>query len=391
MLLKKNLPYYISAVVVFILLATVCSTLVRAIEYGGLGARPANPDPSNPRTESIFVYTLEPTEQKKDAVMVYNNSSSRKEIIVYAVDAQTSNTGAFTCRQLVEPKNQVGSWIQLEKTELRLEPTESEEVPFTVSVPGRVEVGEHNGCIVVQEKAKQTTDSGVALSFRSALRVAITVPGDIVKELSFTDFKIDRLESGAYTFTPHFKNTGNVSVDADIKVKAQNVFRLANYSDGGKFPVLAQQSAQFNFEMSQPFWGGFYRTKATATYNKDPNAVLGQESEEQATISSASKWVVVPPKPLALLIEITLIALVFGSLAYWMRSKRHLRHLRSSWEAYTVKSGDNVKSIAGSHKVSWKKFALINKLKPPYALEKGQKVLVPSVQNHGHVSKKHEK
>ncbi len=43
-----------------------CSFSVEAIEYGGFGGRPAYPRADNPRTESIFLYTLEPGAVQKE-------------------------------------------------------------------------------------------------------------------------------------------------------------------------------------------------------------------------------------------------------------------------------------------------------------------------------------
>ena len=37
-----------------------------AIEYGGFGGRPAYPRADNPRTESIFIHTLEPGAIQKE-------------------------------------------------------------------------------------------------------------------------------------------------------------------------------------------------------------------------------------------------------------------------------------------------------------------------------------
>lgn len=37
-----------------------------AIEYGGFGGRPAYPRADNPRTESIFIHTLEPGAVQKE-------------------------------------------------------------------------------------------------------------------------------------------------------------------------------------------------------------------------------------------------------------------------------------------------------------------------------------
>src|SRR3989344_4034401 len=86
-----------------------------AIETGDFGGRPAYPRPDNPRTESIFVHTLEPGDIQKEGVLTINNSAERKTMLVYAVDSTPSTGGAFACEQLSQTKNDIGAWIALEK------------------------------------------------------------------------------------------------------------------------------------------------------------------------------------------------------------------------------------------------------------------------------------
>ncbi len=123
-----------------------------AIEYGGLGGRPAFPQEDNPRTDSIFVHTAEPGTVIEEGVRVVNNKQETKTALVYATDSTPSTGGAFACEQMSDTKDTVGAWIQLEKSEVTLEPGTNELVPFTITIPAHASVGEHNGCIVIQEK-----------------------------------------------------------------------------------------------------------------------------------------------------------------------------------------------------------------------------------------------
>lgn len=123
-----------------------------AIEYGGFGGRPAFPRADNPRTESIFVHTLEPGAVQKEGVTVINNSTETKTVFVYAADSTPSTGGAFACKQFAEEQTDVGSWIKLEKNEIKLAAGSTQMIPFTITIPNNASVGEHNGCILIQEK-----------------------------------------------------------------------------------------------------------------------------------------------------------------------------------------------------------------------------------------------
>jgi hypothetical protein len=63
-------------------------------------------------------------------------------------------------------------------------------------VPENAGVGEHNGCILIQEK-KQKTDgqTGVSLSVRTGIRLVVTVPGDIVRKLEIDGFVLNRTKN----------------------------------------------------------------------------------------------------------------------------------------------------------------------------------------------------
>lgn len=55
-----NFALFVRRVLISILCISSFSLSVEAIEYGGFGGRPAYPRADNPRTESIFIHTLEP-------------------------------------------------------------------------------------------------------------------------------------------------------------------------------------------------------------------------------------------------------------------------------------------------------------------------------------------
>ncbi len=155
-----------------------------AIEYGGFGGRPAYPRADNPRTESIFIHTLEPGAVQKEGITVINNSSETKTVLVYAADSTPSTGGAFACKQFAEEQTDVGSWVKLTKNEIKLGAGTTQLIPFTITVPENAGVGEHNGCILIQEKKeKKDGQPGVNLSIRTGLRLAITIPGDIERKL----------------------------------------------------------------------------------------------------------------------------------------------------------------------------------------------------------------
>lgn len=357
------------------------SGVVLAVGNASIGGKPANPRPDNPRSQSIFVHELEPGSKTDDAIRVINNTDQTKTLLVYAVDSQIASDGAFACAQKADTPVSVGTWITLAESKVTLEPHSSKDVDFTIRVPDTASAGEQNGCIVVQdsERTPSPESNGLMLSFRSAVRVAITVPGDITKQLDFTGPVVVGGRDKIVQLSAGLKNNGNVSLDTAVEVRIRSFFGNTLRSAGGTFPVLARSEGVFNFEVDKPFWGGWYRVDATATYDSDPEYSLG-ESGESATITSPQKWVFVSPEPLALLVELLLLVAVLSAVAVWVLRRRRHQKLHARSVSYVVKKGDSLQSVAKKHGVSWKVVAKLNKLQAPYHIEPGQKLKIPGTE-----------
>lgn len=367
-----------AAICAAVAIAFMAQSPALAIENGGIGGKPANPNKDNPRSSSIFVYELEPGSVKADEVQVINNTASQKTLLVYAVDSQVASGGAFTCAQKIDQSVSVGGWIKLDKSEVTLEPNSFQNIPFTITVPETASAGESNGCIVVQDAERKTSseNSGIALSFRTAIRVAVTVPGDITKDLSFTGLSAKRADKSILQLSTGLKNNGNVSLDADLDLRFKTVFGATVKELGGTFPVLARSEAAFNFEADEPFWGGWYKVSAQATYNSDPDKSIG-EGGATKTIAGHTLTVFIAPKPQALLIELAVTAVVAGGAAWIIRSRLRIKKLRAKSKSYIVKEGVTLHKIANTYGVPWKTIAKINGLKPPYHLEPGSRIKIP--------------
>ncbi len=353
-----------------------------AVEYGGVGGRPANPRDDNPRTQSIFVYELTPGSTFSDAVRVFNNTDADTTVSVGAVDSVGSSDGAFACAQEAEPKVGVGSWITLSRNSVFVPARENRTVDFTITVPAGASVGEQSGCITMQDVQQEPVDGqgGVVLSFRSAIRVAVTIPGDIVKSISFVNVELgaNATDSKVYTIRPIIANSGNVSLDTKLDIRLVSLFGITEDSVTATYPILPGTTASWNFDVDRPFWGGLYRADVTAQYNDNIKDTLGQTSGgSETTISQSSALVYVAPTPLAAAIQLAGLALLVAGIVLLVRRLTHKRAVAKHWKNHTVQQGQSLQAIAKSHHVSWKKLATANKLRAPYHVEPGQVIKIP--------------
>ncbi len=367
------------------ILATVLSLIVlapiaAAVEYQGIGGRPANPVKDNPRTQSIFVYELDPGSSKEDAVRVFNNTDTTRTITLDAVDSVLSSGGAFACAQSADAKSDVGAWTVLSKTKLVLPAGGSATVPFTVTVPKEVAVGEHDGCITIQDKSNKQTnaDGGVVLGFRSGIRMAVSIPGDIVKRLEIDSLEVKERKKDTFRVVPTVSNKGNVSLDTDVTVSFQTLFGTTiGETITSTYPVLQRSTASWNLQLERPFWGGWYRAHTAVSYNNSTSAGLGETdgTTEEKELSSAVFFA--PPTLAAALIELLILAAIAGVIGAYVQKQQDIQHIRAHWEDYVAKKDDTLVSLAKDRHVSWRKLARVNKVKAPYTLEKGKKLKVP--------------
>lgn len=349
-------------------------------ETGSIGIAPAFPKPNNARSRSIFILTLKGGEVVEDGVRVYNYTSESRTVLVDVVDSISATDGSFSCKQNSENKTAVGKWIKLAAKEVTVSPKSNELVTFTVSVPDKVAPGEHGACITAQDTKNVAAKSGagVLLGFRNAIRVAITVPGKIVKDLRIEKVDVARNEKGNYTVSPISKNTGNVSLDVKARAQLKSFFGEQTEVKAADYPVIAGATTGWAFEFKQPFWGGFYRAYTSLSYNANPATGLGdQVNGEQKKIRRDTGYFFMMPKPQALAVELSLPLLALGALISTLRRKHIRRTAYKKLESYTVQAGDTIVSIAAAHACKWKKLAKLNGLRPPYMLQSGQIVLLP--------------
>ncbi len=366
-----------------------------AIEYGGIGGRPAYPRGDNPRSQSIFIHNnVQTGSVVNEGIKVLNNTAETKSMVVYATDSVVASGGNFACAQKADGNKNVGNWIKLAKDEVMLASMSNEVIPFAINIPATADVGEHSGCIVIQEKSPSADVkagiSGVSLSFRTGIRVSLTVPGDLKKELKIKDFSVKKNENssvGGYVLTPTIQNLGNTAVDADTKVSPRYFFGRALRDASGKIltfggasPVLRGQDASRNYELTRDhlFWGGWYRVGLTVDYNADPNVDENSSQDVVLThLAGPTLTIFAFPQPVALIIEIVVLLIILLLLYLFIIKWKRKNWIKNNWIEHKVKSGDSVEHLVEHYHVAWKLFVKTNHLRPPYTLKVGEVVKVP--------------
>lgn len=363
----------------------VFSPLVSA-ESGNVGGKPAHPDPSNPRTSTIFIKTVEPGETTEDGVQVINNTDTTKTIQVYAVDSVKSSGGAFACAQAADPLVDAGSWVKLASSSVTLASGQKIIVDFKIVAPDNASPGEHNACIVLQEKTDASVQAGIGLNFRTAIRVAVLVPGDIIKKIVPSSISAE-VKAKNVAVSAKVKSESNVSLDTNVKVNLRSLIYGRAQTQDNTFPVLRGEEAEWNFEFKRPFWGGFYKANFSASYNADTSLGLGESGNGKLTeIMGPSKNVFIWPQPVALIVELFVLVVVLFVLILIPKKLLGRRSVKKKWVERRVHAGETITEIAQEVGVRWKRLAKVNKIKAPYNLVIGSFIRVPATKSTGSVT-----
>jgi hypothetical protein len=297
-----------------------------------VGIKPTNPDPTNSRTQSIFIYQSAVNTTLADSVSLTNNGALPESVIVYAVDSQISSGGAFACAQKVEVATDLGSWITLKQESVTIAAGATISVPFTISVPSTAATGEHDACLIVQSDPAKSptaaTNAGVSLSYRSGARVILTVPGELIKKISIGSLTSVTKDT-KITATPTAKNDGNVSADALVTTDIVSLFGGVISTSGGSYPLLPRSEAAWNFEMPTPYWGGFYQLKATVAYDSDANSVIGKEAKADTTLSTQQLVFFMPQLFASIVYTVGVIALLTIVIVLIRKHRQPRRYRRN--------------------------------------------------------------
>lgn len=332
MLYKKRIAILIACMV-----ALTSAPIVFAA--GGIGGRPANPDPDNPRTQSIFLYTLNPGDSKTDQIFLSNGGDSEETVRLYTVDGVVTNTGSYTCEQESEERDGVGSWVKLAQEEVTLAAKATMNLDFTVTIPEGVDVGEHNGCIAIQKRDDPGEVTGnLRIHTRQAVRMAIVVPGEIHRKVEIDSFSATTHLKGQ-DYEVVLKNSGNVSADVDLKVRLKDVFGNTVYMNGGQQPVLADKSLQLNYQGDyRPFFGGWYVASVDIAYDKRAG-VYGTLDQSKLLRASGPTIVVFVWPSIWLFVIVAVLAML--AAGYFVGRKRTKKPAKKAVKKSTKKKKES--------------------------------------------------
>lgn len=369
-----------------IVFAVSIPPMVWAASSGSFGIVPANPDPEVPLSSSWFLYEVDPGEVIEDAVQISNDRAEAVTFSIEAVDAITLEGGGFGLLDGKAENENLGSWVELEETEITLGPHSKKVINFKVTVPENAEVGDHIGGLVMQavggepDQVLQSGGSSVRILTRVGARMYLTVLGDIVRDFKILSTKFfGRLDKMVFRF--HVENLGNLRNELKTDIRIYGIFglydKIEDYGIDQIFPKeKVKKEVTWPGKKDRPIFGPFLAL------------ITVKDTYEPMTRGDHTTFITPPPKPVhtwAITFFIpytqTIVVIILLFLTWFIRQfilwRRAVRLARLSVIEYKVKTGDHLMDIAEDYETSWKLLAKLNDIKPPHSLRHITTIYVP--------------
>jgi flagellar basal body-associated protein FliL len=373
-------PLTITFFSLLFLLFLITPLITSAVSVGGgIGILPSTQDPNDPRTKSWFIYTMNSGETKEDSVVIINNSEDEVVVKVYPVDAITTTDGNFALVDEYAEQTGIGDWVELFAYEVGLKPNEVKKIPFTITLPENVEVGDHMGGIIIQEISRGPAGiakEGMTMSIitRVGVRIYLTVPGERIDKLNIENFEYFFVSQPAgfiktflklnylTQFILDLKNEGNTRIEPDVKIKIKNIFGKTIEEIGGELGmVFPKKSTNIFLKWEKPLFFGRYTAEATVTYS---------DTQEPA-VEKIVFWAI-PYKVLIVLGSLIILGVLLRLILLYF-----IELSKEKMLIYSLSNKETIQEVAEKFKVNWSKLARINNIKKPYTIKKGQKLFIP--------------
>jgi hypothetical protein len=266
----------------------------------------------------VFGYTLNPGGHVEDGLVVVNHGTEPLHLDLRAATGVTTRAGKL---DLVPTSKGVGAWVHPAQGDVTVQPGETAEVPFTLTLPGDAAPGDYVGGIV-------TSDAGR----RAGLQIRLRVGGALKPSLAVENVRVDYshtpnpLGKGDATVTYAIHNTGNAILTARQAVSVSGPFgRWA--VDAGKIADTPSLLPGDTWKVSAPLHdvAPALRLKATVTLVPLLTDAAGSTAP-LAAVKTSGHALVLPWSLLAL------CALVVTGVA--LRPRRRNRRPRAPVQAW---------------------------------------------------------
>jgi len=186
-----------------------------------------------PTADTRFELAADPGGSLTDHAVVTNSSTVERTFAVYGADAFNTPTGGYDLSPAAAAATDIGAWVTVATPTVTIPALSVATVDFTIAVPTGATPGDHPGGLVVSPVQTQTTNGGVVVDTRVAVRLNVRVSGEIsaaltVKQVGVSyGFTAVPFGKAPATVTYDVTNTGNVKVIGVPRVRITGPFGIS--------------------------------------------------------------------------------------------------------------------------------------------------------------------
>jgi hypothetical protein len=297
-----------------------------------------------------FEIQAQPGDRVTQSLTLRNDSSAALDLRIAPVDATTGSRGGVSYALPEEPRERVGSWITLERDEVRLEPGAATDVAFHVDVSRDAPEGVNLAGVAVWAPADTagtpTTAAGQAgaaidVQTRRVVAVQINLPGPAAPVLTITGVEPVARPDGLYLqIGVENEGTGLTTATGSIAVADGSLtedFAIDTFVPGTTiaYPMKwaeAADNGQYQAEVTIDY--GVHSTAWEGSFALGP--AVQAELDDRAVVDAGG------PSPTLLAVGAALLAALAVGLGLLVGRRRpsarprreaHLRTKPGSWSS----------------------------------------------------------
>jgi len=199
------------------------STSVTAYEALGTGATAATTSgpnfyaqPTVPEAQPYFILNNVPGDVIHSSVRVTNVGDTAGPVRVFPVDATTGQTSGVVYFNEANARTDVGSWIAIDGAAVTLNPNQSVDIPFTITVPSFLRPGQHLGGLVVVG-APPPGGGQTTITSQFIVAVQVNLPPPLTESFTITGLALggDQASPGLLV---GLRNNGNILQSPTVNI-----------------------------------------------------------------------------------------------------------------------------------------------------------------------------
>jgi hypothetical protein len=325
---------------------------------------------SRTQEEGKLLFEILPGGLTTGSITLVNLGETDADVELYTTDGATTSTGGFTVLPRNAKQVNIGKWVTFDENPIHVTPDKKKTIGFTINIPSDVTPGTYGGGVSVTPYTPPVTQkaTGVVTSTRVVTPFYVKVSGEKVSAFDWTDFSYMHDQNHNFNFA--FSNKGNTYIKAVGEMSLQNSTGETYILPLPTITLLQHKDAKISIPWEEKPFFGFFTATATLKFSE-----YDLQSNSFKEISALTKTVTFSVIPWTFIIVViaTLILLIIALILRKILLKRYLKRCTP----YAVVAGDTLTGIAKNNKIDWLKLAKLNKLKAPYELSAGQKILLP--------------